>query len=194
MPSVSSATSADCPDPCALCPVPCALLRYLDGVKRRGRVRRVAKWAGLVVCLLLAAAWCMSLRLTFGYGGVLSGTHTCQVVSGGLLLCRWDPPMEASRWEFEAHGSPKVQWWPGWESFSLGRAAVSWFMLPLWMPFALVGIPTAWLWWRDWGRARPGHCSCGYDLAGLAPGAACPECGKGADRQRAEGQMAEGTG
>jgi predicted amidophosphoribosyltransferase len=49
-------------------------------------------------------------------------------------------------------------------------------MFPLWMPFAMVGIPTAYLWWRD-RRTPPGHCpKCGYNLTGNVSGI-CPECG-----------------
>jgi hypothetical protein len=45
-------------------------------------------------------------------------------------------------------------------------------------PVALTLLPTALLWYTDRRRARQGHCgSCGYDRAGLAPTAACPECG-----------------
>lgn len=46
----------------------------------------------------------------------------------------------------------------------------------LWMPFLLVIIPTAVLWWHDSSRLRPGHCQqCGYDLR--ASPERCPECG-----------------
>lgn len=49
--------------------------------------------------------------------------------------------------------------------------------LPLWIPFLLAGVPTAYLFLR--GRQRPvGHCQgCGYDLTGNLSGT-CPECGR----------------
>ena len=50
--------------------------------------------------------------------------------------------------------------------------------LPLWIPFLLVTVPTAILWWRDRRRISPGHCQkCGYDLTGNVSGV-CPECGE----------------
>lgn len=48
---------------------------------------------------------------------------------------------------------------------------------PLWLPIVLVGIPAAWLIYKDSRRQPPGHCrSCGYDLTGNVSGI-CPECG-----------------
>ncbi len=150
-------------------------------MKRLGRGvadRRVAKWAGLVVCLPLAAAWCVSIGSLLRHEGVLSSEYSWHVTAGALVLIHSDPPLSPSLWDFQAV-DPQVQWWPPWRGYPYLPSAPSggWFVLPLWWPFVLVDVPTAWLWWQD--RRRPGYCpACGYDLAGLAPGAACPECGK----------------
>ena len=50
--------------------------------------------------------------------------------------------------------------------------------VPLWLPLALFALPTAYLWWADSRRVRPGRCpKCRYDRAGLAADDPCPECG-----------------
>ncbi|MBU0616661.1 MAG: hypothetical protein KKI02_02990 [Planctomycetes bacterium] len=50
--------------------------------------------------------------------------------------------------------------------------------IPLWLPFLIVMIPTAFLWWRDRRRIPPGRCQdCGYNLTGNVSGR-CPECGQ----------------
>jgi len=50
-------------------------------------------------------------------------------------------------------------------------------VLALWIPFLLVAIPTAYLWYRDRRRLPSGHCrKCGYNLTGNVSGV-CPECG-----------------
>jgi len=49
--------------------------------------------------------------------------------------------------------------------------------IPIWLPFLLVVVPTAYLWYRDGRRIPAGHCSrCGYDLTMNVSGT-CPECG-----------------
>lgn len=49
--------------------------------------------------------------------------------------------------------------------------------VPLWLPFVVVLISTAFFWHRD-RRILPGHCrKCGYDLTGNVSGV-CPECGE----------------
>ncbi len=50
-------------------------------------------------------------------------------------------------------------------------------LLPLWLPFIVVTIPTSWVLWRDYRRYPRGHCqACGYNLKGNVSGK-CPECG-----------------
>ncbi len=150
---------------------------------RRGRVRRVAKWVGLVVCLVLAGVWLSSrwwgvrrtamtngrwLNLEIGRGVFAYN----EVESEGTSLTR------KPEWSFRAPTPAMLIWRPSWFVGGVPRQRLLW--LPLWIPLTALAVPTALLWWRDRRRARPGHCAaCGYDLAGLAPGAPCPECGKG---------------
>lgn len=59
-----------------------------------------------------------------------------------------------------------------------------WVWVPLWMPLAgsLAITAAAWILGNRAARhARSGLCpACGYNRAGLAPDAKCPECGTGA--------------
>jgi hypothetical protein len=144
----------------------------------------VAKWTGLIASVLIVAAvpfsfeWEISRRnnrpgpriiwIMMNYGGVYVSLTT-------------DPNARGSRspangWKLDRLvGSPRPKRWPYY--FRGPRPGYQEFVIPLWMPFAILAAPTAWLWWRD-RRARPGYCRCGYDLVGLADGAACPECGE----------------
>jgi hypothetical protein len=144
---------------------------------KRSRFRSAAKWAGVVVCVMIGAAWCVSIRAAFGYHGVLSSDYACRVTAGTLWLMHLEPRRNPSQAYFQTHG-PQVQWWPVWDSYYSPSWGAERLAIPLWMPFVLVAIPTAWLWWRDRRSRWVGHCAaCGYDLAGLAAGSPCPECG-----------------
>jgi hypothetical protein len=71
-------------------------------------------------------------------------------------------------WVLDSARHLDVVWWPRFERWSV--------IVPLWLPFVLVIIPSAAGWW--WTRKPPpGHCgSCGYNLTGNVSGK-CPECG-----------------
>ena len=78
---------------------------------------------------------------------------------------------------------PQLRWMlPCWEAAGYDTQYAVWRMssslrIPFWLPFALMAIPTAFLWYRD-RRIPPGHCQhCGYNLKGLTE-ARCPECGQ----------------
>jgi hypothetical protein len=49
-------------------------------------------------------------------------------------------------------------------------------VIPLWMIALPSGAVAAWTYLIS--RQRPGHCECGYKLAGLPVQAPCPECGR----------------
>lgn len=53
------------------------------------------------------------------------------------------------------------------------------FYISPWHIAVLSALLAAFIFWRGRRRPRPGKCSrCNYDLTGLSPAAACPECGR----------------
>ena len=149
---------------------------------RRSKVRRVAKWAGLMACVLLiaiyvASAWWYVTAWSAGrrYLSVCVGMGAVEV--GFSHDQRVEPAMGA--WGFSRHRVPMI-WTPAVTRGPRPRAPMLTVTvrIPLWMLFAAVALPTAFLWYRD-RRLRPGHCAhCGYNLHGLTE-PRCPECGTG---------------
>lgn len=168
---------------------------------RRGRIRRAAKWAGLVVCVVIAGVWAINYWWGFGYvrvarnGRVWVASCECGILGFApqteeVAIVPWGTANYIEGWKGSAgwyrcrnaHGYPV--WRPRWIDGPWGTSC----WLPLWMPLLTVASPTAWLWWRHRRAMRPGHCAaCGYDLAGLASGATCPECGTAATACSARG-------
>ena len=156
----------------------------------RFRPRAVLKWTGTSLCALIFAAVLVSIwsplavihqnATTVRYAGLR--TEVIVIGWGGRHALGGD----VSRgWSVRTlAGLPKGDW--SWLPYSGTRNAIEgtylWVAVPLCMPLALFVLPTAWLFHRDrrhvsWAAA--GRCvRCGYDLSGLPPGAACPECGK----------------
>lgn len=169
-------------------------------MKRRGRVRQVAKWAGLVVCVVIAGLWIASMEWTITR--IAYSTRSTSVVAVGLgsLRIAWvrddRPARRLVLWSAQRRVQPGRPYLDvdvlGWFTLGLPRPGTTpiprWMAGPsndidlwvsLWMPFVATALPTGWLWWRDRRARWVGHCAaCGYDLAGLAAGAVCPECGK----------------
>ena len=134
------------------------------------------KWVGLVVCALIVVAWAISLQwpvLLRGDDwlvGCRGGSVIAVICTGDALAHSYSEMFtflcfhEGFRWPYYDGGSPVSPW-----------KIVS---VPLWMPLAVVAIPTAFLFWRESRCIPPGHCQrCGYDLTGNVSGK-CPECGK----------------
>ncbi|GMU84538.1 MAG: hypothetical protein AMXMBFR47_44070 [Planctomycetota bacterium] len=159
----------------------------------------VLKWAGTVACTVCVAG--AGITLVRPTADLVFGSRFRMYVSGGALVLH----AEGKDWfEAIAHatviecgsvvtdvrvaGDADSQAWReivgNWrdralcpELFDLSPYFQE-VSLPLWIPFAAIGAPTVWLWWRERRRMGPGCCGdCGYDLTGNVSGR-CPECGE----------------
>jgi len=170
------------------------------GMARLRRRWRVLKWAGVAVLILLTAVYGASfkriwyytqdwgrqyvfeiqaesgqLSISFGAGQLDDGTRGGSVVlydRGGIPSPRYTPPPGTRRiW-----GSGK-HWLDTPQTVRFSPGPYSAIHVPLWIPFLLVAVPTALIFWRD-RRIPPHFCqSCGYDLTGNVSGV-CSECGR----------------
>ncbi len=143
--------------------------------RRPSRLRRVAKWVGLGMCVVILCLWVASFWfiIVCGAGPVL--THGQVIIrplirGGGSFIMKPYSDLPGYVW-------PRTWWrrsglvWPRTWGPIPGRRGI----IPLWMPFCTIAIPTAILWRRD-QRPRKGHClHCGYNLTGNESGV-CPEC------------------
>jgi hypothetical protein len=149
-------------------------------MKARPRLRRLLKWGGLAICLLLAAAWAVSVPFDVVYRS--KGYYVVvELVAGQACVTHWpvNPRPGQGRKVLEVQKRPTWQcdWHSAWGTGKSGAFSYSWMNIPLGMPLLLVGIPTMLVFWRDRRRIPPGHCqACGYDLTGNTSGV-CPECG-----------------
>ncbi len=138
----------------------------------RRKLRRIGKWVGLVVVLMVVKAEVLSFtrqHVIISQDPV--GRTRCVLYRGSFTVFVGD---DGRAW----HGRERepLQWWFRTEFARDG--GLSWVEFPLWLLPLASALPTAWLWWRDCRDKGPGHCAkCGYDLTGLAAGAVCPECG-----------------
>ncbi len=161
------------------------------------RARRILKWTGIGLSLLILAIWVASLRWYFNWNArrqifILGGI--CRLEFHARSQAEFDsrtrswpksvpkpkavtiaavPPASSATHQFGfrlplAH----TRYWKN-------GAFYSWAVqIPLWIPLLLSAIPTAWMWHHDRRRILPGHCSrCGYDLTGNTSGT-CSECGE----------------
>ena len=159
---------------------------------RLGRKARILKWTGLVLSLLIALAWVVSIPWSWDYVGPCTRSHVDPAsgqpivtnytfilsLSWGCLFRfldrRTDSYPETSIWRVRLDPA-----WPVWMPYGRGRSLV----LPLWIPFLLVAFPTIHLWRAD-RPIPPGHCQkCGYNHTGNISGV-CPECGEKMEKLR----------
>ena len=161
---------------------------------RPSRARRILRWTGATLSLVILSAWVVSLW------GELRLSAFLYVNCGRLEV-----PTFAALYAPANHRSlgPRFRPHAFYQSdlFELGRRPgyvgvgsriyYAWIVIPLWLLLLLAAspivwplltaIPTAWLWHRDRRlfSCSPDHllCSrCGYDLTGNTSGV-CSECG-----------------
>ena len=131
------------------------------------RRRRIAKWTGLVVCVVILGMWVVSLAGTSLYYGEGYGFG----LSYGAVWAHRN--MYLPKWAWVSSPSPLTL--GGLPDFHVRRHQYG-FYVPFWLLLTLAAIPTAVLWHRDRRMVKPGYChQCGYDLR--ASKKTCPECG-----------------
>ena len=144
--------------------------------RRLSRRWRVVKWAGTAACALIIGVWAVALV----WFTRCTSSHVLVELSIGraLLGVSWDAEFP-SGCIVERNSAVHQRWALGLDYSD--RESRLFLDVPLYMVLIAVGIPTAWLWWRD-RRYPKGHCrSCGYNLTGNTSGV-CPECGTPVNR------------
>lgn len=138
------------------------------------RAIRIAKWNGIAICLLLSAAWVLSV---YSYSRVAIAGFTCELGCGTTAFANYSYTGFDSylAWcDGVLHYTRFGLCWPSTVTSVNGRRWV--IDVPLWIPILSTLIVTGWLWRRDRRRSAPGFCRCGYNLTGNVSGV-CPECG-----------------
>lgn len=175
----------------------------------RKAARKTGKWGGAVVTVLLLVVWVMSAWWYAGFQSHWNRNEFDADAHNGTVGIVWGRPDDAPgapfiEWEFDLtlddRGGPlwfrlRGEWYLRHDGPPLSRD-VTYVMFPIWFPLVIVLTGTSLVWRADlraMRRAREGLCAaCGYDLAGTAAGAVCPECGRG-DTQRAQRTIADSS-
>ena len=121
--------------------------------------------------------WAVSIRYLIRYD---SQNVEFMMYSGCMQLTTPNPLLNRG-WAFHRKPFNELLLWGEASKVTRGGRAYRSARVPLWIPFVIVAIPTAFLFWRE-HRHVPGHCQkCGYSLTGNVSGV-CPEYGTKVER------------
>jgi hypothetical protein len=161
-------------------------------MKPHPRIRKMIKWGGAAVTVLLVVVWIGSawVGLTLLFGATAVRVESCRLETGHVggpdladssgVHLQWRMMGYATgiRW-LKDHET--VDWAFRWDDFGPPGQELRALYIPLWALVALALFATVLAWRLDTlarRRARLNLCpKCNYDRAGIAVGARCPECG-----------------
>lgn len=137
--------------------------------ERRIVIRGVFKWSGLALGLVMLVAWGISVR--WRIFGVL--TNGLFVLGDGAISFDWTPQTGNTGWVIQsANGSYGLEW-----PTLMDTGAGLFLSLPFWIPVAITGLISVFLWLTERRTIVATHCgNCCYDLCTNVSGV-CPECG-----------------
>jgi|CXWL01.1.fsa_nt_gi hypothetical protein len=158
-------------------------------MRHKLRIRRIAKWAGACLCVLIVGAWGMSLRWGVSFYH-REWRVTIAASSVNTLVATSGPYFDHLERKYKSRGA---EWffyriplffysdygltWPHQvKCGTFGDATDT--VIPLWLPLLPIVFTTAVLFYFDHHRGpRFGCCpQCGYNMTGNESGI-CPECG-----------------
>jgi len=161
-------------------------------MRQPSRLSRFFKWSGLSLTVLIAALWMASIVTGWNYGLFYQNVFFPRVSLYDGCVALTDVALKAGfdgRWGWRID---PISHLPGERFWFFQGGSPYWLVISLWIPFLVVAVPTAFLWWRDRPFAA-GRCpTCGYDLRGNASGA-CPECGTTIQAGTTSGESREGN-
>jgi hypothetical protein len=148
------------------------------------RIRKTIKWGGAAVTLLLVVVWIGSGWWTVLWApsnSISAGAgQGCVSFAVGKMMSL-TPTGPVSPPDFQCWHHPSMsfawRWTPEWFEFGEMREIT----VPIWALIVIACATSAYAWRVDAvarRQARLNLCpKCNYDRAGIAAGAACPECG-----------------
>jgi hypothetical protein len=181
-------------------------------MKRRAQVRRVFKWLGTGLCVLIAGVWISSawwfarisptakFKERWFNGEPIPNPYEGLYVGGGRIGAMWVRRSKREEFAKRVNGSESPDkpaelpwlWVQSTRDPPVLRLDAPWMndagssqrklFLTCWIPLVVVAIPTALLWHRD-RRAHPaGHCRTCGYNLTGNVSGRCPECGEVIER------------